>query len=89
MDCGDAGHILLSKRVAEDLGQYETWQPYLHELGRIEVKHGVCVDVVNCYTDEVGNPELPEKLQRAQALSAAVDRGVAKAKYGKRLSIFG
>ena len=33
MDCGDAGHILLSKRVAEDLAQYRQWQPALHDLG--------------------------------------------------------
>src|SRR6266850_584780 len=25
MDCGDAGHILLSKHVAEDLEEYEQW----------------------------------------------------------------
>src|SRR5499427_9618682 len=40
MDCGDAGHILLSKRVADDLAQDSLWQPLLHELGEIEVKHG-------------------------------------------------
>src|SRR6266849_4041327 len=63
MDCGDAGHILLSKRVAEDLGQYRHWQPYLHELGECEVKHGVVVSVVNLYTDEVGNSRTPQKLE--------------------------
>ena len=62
MDCGDAGHILLSKHLAEDLEQYRQWQPYLHELGECEVKHGVRVSVVNLYTDEVGNSEVPEKL---------------------------
>ncbi len=67
MDCGDAGHILLSKRVAEDLSQYGRWQPHLHELGEFEVKHGVTVSVVNLYTDEIGNPKQPEKLQRAKA----------------------
>ena len=56
MDCGDAGHILLSKRVADDLGQYENWQPYLHELGVVEVKHGVRIEVVNFYDEELGNP---------------------------------
>src|SRR6202035_489082 len=61
MDCGDAGHILISKHVAEDLEQYEHWQPRLHDLGECEVKHGVRVHVVNLYTDELGNPELPEK----------------------------
>jgi TolB-like protein/class 3 adenylate cyclase/Tfp pilus assembly protein PilF len=63
MDCGDAGHILLSQRVAEDLGQYAHWQPHLHELGECEVKHGVRVSVVNFYTSELGNPLLPEKFK--------------------------
>ena len=63
MDCGDAGHILLSKHVAEDLEQYPHWQPYLHELGECEVKHGVRVSVVNLYTEELGNPALPKKFQ--------------------------
>jgi TolB-like protein/Tfp pilus assembly protein PilF len=63
MDCGDAGHILLSKRVAEDLAQYRHWEPHLHDLGECEVKHGVVVSVVNLYTDEVGNPQLPEKFK--------------------------
>jgi TolB-like protein/class 3 adenylate cyclase/cytochrome c-type biogenesis protein CcmH/NrfG len=62
MDCGDAGHILLSKRVAEDLAQYRHWQPYLHDLGECEVKHGEVVSLVNLYNDEVGNAELPAKL---------------------------
>ena len=56
MDCGDAGHILLSKRVAEDLKQYGEWQPYLHELGEFEVKHGVKIGVVNFCADDIGNP---------------------------------
>src|ERR1700757_2873851 len=55
MDFGDAGHILLSKHVAEDLERYPRWQPQLHELGQCEVKHGGLVSVVNFYTDEVGN----------------------------------
>src|SRR5437660_9723031 len=63
MDCGDAGHILLSKRVAEDLAQYRRWQPYLHELGDFEVKHGVVVSLVNLYADVIGNPEPPVKLK--------------------------
>ena len=62
MDCGDAGHILLSKRVADDLAQYRRWQPYLHDLGDFEVKHGVVVSVVNLFADVVGNPEPPAKL---------------------------
>ena len=65
MDCGDAGHILLSQRVADDLGQYAHWQPHLHELGECEVKHGVRVSVVNFYTNELGNPVLPEKFKSA------------------------
>src|SRR5438874_410984 len=63
MDCGDAGHILLSKRVAEDLAEYEQWRPLLHDVGACEVKHGVRVSVVNLYSDEVGNPQLPKKFQ--------------------------
>ena len=62
MDCGDAGHILLSKRVAEDLAQYRHWQPHLHDLGECEVKHGEVISLVNLYSDEVGNPQVPEKL---------------------------
>src|SRR6266403_2543044 len=63
MDCGDAGHILLSKRVAEDLDQYDPWRPLLHDLGTCEVKHGVRVSVVNLYGDEFGNPQLPKKFR--------------------------
>ncbi len=72
MDCGDAGHILLSKHVAEDLEQYGHWQPHLHDLGECEVKHGVRVAVANLYTDELGNPELPEKFKRVPPVEAAV-----------------
>jgi TolB-like protein/Tfp pilus assembly protein PilF len=64
MDCGDAGHILLSRHVAEDLEQYPRWQPYLHDLGECEVKHGVRIHAVNLYTDEVGNSKVPEKFKR-------------------------
>src|SRR3981081_3620221 len=59
MDCGDAGHILLSQHVAEDLAEYERWRPFLHDIGTFEVKHGVRVSVTNLYSDEVGNPNLP------------------------------
>ncbi|OLD90281.1 MAG: hypothetical protein AUG81_02990 [Verrucomicrobia bacterium 13_1_20CM_4_54_11] len=62
MDCGDAGHILLSKRVAEDLETHEKWRPLLHDLGSCEVKHGVRVAVVNLYADQVGNAKVPLKL---------------------------
>src|SRR6266513_608133 len=63
MDCGDAGHILLSQHVADDLEQYPRWRAHLHDLGECEVKHGVRVRTVNFYTDEVGNPEVPEKFK--------------------------
>ncbi len=62
MDCGDAGHILLSKRVADDLAQYRHWQPLIHDLGECEVKHGIVISVANLYTDEVGNRARPKKL---------------------------
>jgi TolB-like protein/Tfp pilus assembly protein PilF len=64
MDVGDAGHILLSKRAAEDLVQYRQWEPDLHDLGEFEVKHGVKVSIVNLYTDKLGNPQVPEKLKQ-------------------------
>jgi len=64
MDSGDAGHILLSKRVAEDLSQYTRWQPLLHDLNEVEVKHAVRVHLFNLYTDEVGNPVLPATVQK-------------------------
>jgi adenylate cyclase len=73
MDCGDAGHILLSSRIADDLAQQSRLCPHLHELGPIEVKHGVKVEIVNFYTDEVGNPERPDKVKRAQEEQSALD----------------
>jgi adenylate cyclase len=63
MDCGDAGHILISKHVAEDLEHYARWRPLLHELGTCEVKHGATVALVNLYSDEIGNPEQPKKFR--------------------------
>src|SRR5438067_3301420 len=66
MDCGDAGHILLSKHLADDLAQYRHWQPYLHDLGEWEVKHGLRLNLVNLYKDGLGNPVIPEKLKRGQ-----------------------
>ena len=71
MDCGDAGHILLSKRVAEDLEQYRQWRPYLHELGECEVKHGAKVTLINLYSDEVGNTAIPQKLKKERETTAA------------------
>src|SRR5437773_2621681 len=73
MDCGDAGHILISKHVAEDLEHYARWRPLLHELGTCEVKHGATVALVNLYSDEIGNPELPKKLKGHQALEVKVE----------------
>ena len=71
MDCGDAGHILLSKRVAEDLAQARQWEPHLHDLGECTVKHAVSIPVVNFYTGEAGNPELPAKIKQAREEQAA------------------
>jgi TolB-like protein/class 3 adenylate cyclase/Tfp pilus assembly protein PilF len=66
MDCGDAGHILLSKHVAEDLEEYERWLPLLHDLGACEVKHGMRVSVVNLYDDQFGNAKLPRRFETLQ-----------------------
>ena len=66
MDCGDAGHILLSKHVAEDLEHYARWQPLLHDLGECEVKHGVRIPLVNLYNSDAGNPQVPEKIKRTR-----------------------
>ncbi len=73
MDCGDAGHILLSKRVSDDLEQYPQWRPLLHELGECKVKHGATVALVNLYSDEIGNPELPKKLKGHEAREEKVE----------------
>jgi len=70
MDCGDAGHILISKHMAEDLEQYGQWRRHLHDLGECEVKHGGRVSVVNLYTEELGNPEVPEKFRQARRKAA-------------------
>src|SRR4029453_14054152 len=72
MNCGDAGHILLSKRVAEDLEGYQRWRPLLHDLGSCEVKHGVRVSVVNLYDDQFGNAKLPLKFETVQKRRARV-----------------
>src|SRR5260370_19566672 len=66
MDFGDAGHILLSKHVAEDLEEYRQWRPLLHDLGSCEVKHGVRVSVVNLYDDQFGNAKLPQRFETVQ-----------------------
>jgi class 3 adenylate cyclase len=80
MDCGDAGHILVSKRFADDLAQHRRWQRYLHELGDVEVKHGVVVSLVNLYAETIGNPAPP------QACVAGVRRSARGATTRKGLS---
>jgi len=84
MDCGDAGHILLSKHVADDLEQYRQWRSHLHDLGECEVKHDVRVHVVNLYTDELGNRETPNKFQQVKATQTAPVTAVAEAKPVRR-----
>ncbi len=79
MDCGDAGHILLSKRVADDLEQYPQWRSRLQSLGECEVKHGVRLSLVNLYTDKAGNPQTPARFSAATTDSKLV---------GKQLTIF-
>jgi TolB-like protein/class 3 adenylate cyclase/Tfp pilus assembly protein PilF len=77
MDCGDAGHILVSKHAAEDLEQYDQWQPYLHDLGECEVKHGERLQVVNFYNDEIGNPAVPEKFTKG-AMAGTMPSAIKK-----------
>ena len=72
MDCGDAGHILLSHHVAEDLAEYERWRPFLHDIGTFELKHGMPVSVTNLYSNEIGNPQLPCNLQAVRKHRAYV-----------------
>src|SRR3954454_6294702 len=74
MDCGDAGHILVSKRVADDLAQRRRWQAYLHELGDVEVKHGVVVSLVNLYAETIGNPAPPACVAGVRRPAAAPTR---------------
>jgi len=66
LDCGDAGHILLSGHVTEDLAEYRHWQPHLHDLGECEVKHGLRLHIFNLYKDNLGNPHVPQKLKRGR-----------------------
>src|ERR1700751_2250536 len=79
MDCGDAGHILLSKHVAEDLEHYPRWQTYLHPLGECEVKHGARVGVVNLYRDDVGNAQVPKPFRALRKRRAGMRWGLAAA----------
>jgi TolB-like protein/class 3 adenylate cyclase/Tfp pilus assembly protein PilF len=71
LDCGDAGHILLSAHIAEDLTQYRHWQPYLHDLGECEVKHGLRLHLFNLYKENLGNPQVPGKFKRGNGLKQA------------------
>src|SRR5205809_3481929 len=84
MDCGDAGHILLSKHVADDLEQYRQWRSHLHDLGECEVKHDVRVHVVNLYTDELGNQAVPEKLRQVKATEPAPAIAASEPKPARR-----
>ena len=79
MDCGDAGHILVSKRVADDLAQRRRWQPYIHELGDVEVKHGVVVSLVNLYAETIGNPTPPSRIGKARGSIPGSRTGPRKA----------
>ena len=79
MDCGDAGHILLSKRVADDLDQYPRWRPLLHDLGDCEIKHGQRISVVNLHDNQVGNPQRPENFKARKTEEGAVSRSNKKA----------
>src|SRR6476469_2059888 len=78
MDCGDAGHILVSKRVADDLAQQRRLQPYLHELGDVEVKHGVVVSLVNLYAETIGNPAPPTRIGKVRGRSPSSKVGTRK-----------
>src|SRR6266567_1882640 len=78
MDCGDAGHILLSQRIAEDLKHYRQWQPHLHDLGECEVKHGVRIHLFNLYTGELGNSELPEKFKHGRGRKRLLPKSISK-----------
>lgn len=77
MDCGDDGHILVSRRVADDLTQFRKWQPMLHDLGETRVKHDQSVSIVNLYSDEVGNPATPAKLGARSRPSSSLWRNIA------------
>ena len=75
LDCGDAEHILLSAHVAEDLAQYRHWQPWLHDLGECEVKHGLRLHLFNLCKENLGNPQVPEKLRRRRRWKQRIGHG--------------
>ncbi len=87
MDCGDPGHVLISKHMAEDLEQYGQWKRCLHDLGECEVKHGVRVSVVNLYTEDHGNPEVPQKFLQARHKAAPVPIGAEKPRLSRNWAI--
>jgi len=81
MDCGDAGHILVSKHAAEDLEQYDQWQPYLHDLGECEVKHGERLQLVNFYNNEIGNSATPNKFTKSEKPAATAATQPGRSRY--------
>src|SRR6478735_5340968 len=81
MDCGDASHILVSKHVAEDLEQYDQWQPYLHDLGGCEIKHGERLNLVNFYNHEIGNSAMPNKFSKSDKAAAAAATEAGRSRY--------
>jgi TolB-like protein/Tfp pilus assembly protein PilF/class 3 adenylate cyclase len=83
MDCGDAGHILVSKHVAEDLEQYDQWQPYLHDLGGCEIKHGERLNLVNFYNHEIGNSAMPNKFSKSDKAAAAAATEAGRSRYSR------
>ena len=87
MDCSDAGHILLSKRIADDLAHYGRWRPQLHELGEIEVKHGVKIEIVNFYTDGVGNAAVPANVAARRQEKTTASKGEQKSSRAKKRSV--
>ncbi len=80
MDCGDVGHILLSQRIADDLAQYDRWRPLLHNLGEVELKHGVHLGIVSLYNDEFGNAAIPTRIKQAREEGAAFRHRAEKAR---------
>jgi TolB-like protein/Tfp pilus assembly protein PilF len=90
MDCGDAGHILVSKRVADDLAQQRRWQPYLHELGDVEVKHGVVVSLVNLYAETIGNPTPPSRFGKIRGSTRTFSKATRKglSQFARAIFIF-
>jgi class 3 adenylate cyclase len=86
MDCGDAGHILLSRRVADDLEPYAKWRPLLHQVGECEVKHGVRIQLVSLHNGDIGNSQLPTKLKMAATKRDTVPRNKSR---GRRWRLLG